>query len=63
MRILRWITACEAFVDQEETVEKQRRQAREIVYWRTQQESFGYVGTIFISVRVSAPASRFPRGK
>ena len=29
MRILRWITACEAFVDQEETVEK-RKEARRV---------------------------------
>src|SRR5207244_3101139 len=52
VRILRRITACQAFVDQEETVEKAKGgEAREIVYWRTQQESLGYVGIIFMAVR------------
>ena len=44
MTILRRIRDCEAFVDQEETVEKQRSEARELCTGG-QQEPLGYVRT------------------
>ncbi len=63
MRILRRITACEAFMDQEETVEKRKEARRVKLCTGGHKESLGYLGTIFMAVRDRAPASRFPRGK